>query len=261
MLSIVDKFLGSLLGAYIGGNSSFLKAGDLWDRDPINWAWQPSSQLPPAPLYSSDAELFEALPWLLWHHDNFSLRHRWLLQQLPTNVTATHDTRVARLEGLYLLGDCLEWFMQATPHIPMSAQSLRGHLYQRSATYPVHMRSSAAKFLSQLGDCRCLPNRTELLFEAGTIAELLVAIQQCIYYQESLMLALEVSSVKKTSISSILGCLLGAWAGTGVIPLHWIVATPSEVMDSVVYLAEKSYQAWAGIADNAEGLDVFPLDL
>lgn len=261
MLSIVDKFLGSLMGAYFGRVSSPLKAEDLSDSDPINCALQLSSQLPLATPYSSEAELFEVLPWLLWHHDNFSLRHRCLWQQLPANVTATHDTRSARLQCLYLLGDCLEWFMQATPNMQKPARHLREHLRHRSASYPMFMHSSTAQFLSRLGDRGYLPNQNELIFEPGTIADLLIAIQQCLYYQESLMLALEASAVKNTFISTISGCFLGAWAGTRVIPMHWIVATPSEVMDSLVYSAEKVYQAWAGIADNAEGLDVFPLDL
>ena len=261
-LSTADKFLGSLLGAYIGHSCSTLHQGQ-WPpvrESHLYQAWQasiqPSTVLGPHPLKTS---LVAALPWLLHHHDDATGRHHWLAQAIaPLPLTETSPT-VTAIEMFYILGDCLEWLLQFPSDTQKPYLLLCEHLRQRCITYPPPFIPRLNLLIEGLNMKECATD-VQAPYQAQTVCSMTLALRRCLRYPENLALAL---SNHQTDIrmSSIIGCLLGAWGGTPAIPVPWIMAFTQDSRHDLRQMAQQLYRSWAGSNVVIGRTTIFPLDL
>lgn len=270
-MTIANKFLGSLLGTYIGHHYHHCLGGQQMATGPVDesllyQAWLPSIRQSTPPRVATVSTLAAALPWLLYHHDDRQTRHRQLASELAT------DSLGAIASRLYILGDCLEWLMQSSLEPQASPALLRKHLRQQISTYP----TSILPQVNQLFELLEFPSTTSNGAQNGAQLEyhhasihasihapmltIATAIQQCLTHPENLALALT-SPHTAPPVAPIIGCLLGAWGGTSRIPLRWMMSLPNESRQLLTHVSEQLYRNWAGITGVAKSFEAFPLDL
>lgn len=253
MIATAERFLGSLLGSYIGFHYHHLKASE-WPalhRDALYTAW---SKQPLLDLQLMDNNYLAPLPWLLYRHDNRAIRHHELdqhLDTLSTNSAAGETT--ASLANLYILGDSLEWLMQCRLSSQHALPKLCAYLQQQKTDYPEVLQNFALLPLT--------PSDTDKLSKSdnGALKAVHIALAQCLNHRENLALAL--NSTMSPLTRTTLGCLLGAWGGLSVIPTPWIYLLSPETTQAITQIARQLYQNWAGISSHQGTLETFPLDL
>ncbi|MEM6251903.1 MAG: hypothetical protein AAF821_03175 [Cyanobacteria bacterium P01_D01_bin.156] len=203
----------------------------------------------------------DILPGLLKHYDNYLVRHQWLSQSLEITTDLTLFAQADALDALYLLGDCLEWFLQASPNIDRPEVYLREYLHQRYANDPLHDTKNLAKLVNLDGSPHIL-SRNRASPQTMSIGTVELAIQQCLYYRENLTLALTSQHLTRL-VTMMVGCFLGAWTGTAIIPINDITAIPTAQIEALKSQAEHLYQSWTGVVtpNIADCFEAFPLDL
>lgn len=260
-ISTADRFLGSLLGAYIGQYYSVSDRGH-WppvSRSSLYRSWLSSIQHlnVPAPK-SLDTSLTAALPWLLCCHDDSARRHHWLSQRLASATIATPTPINAATETLYILGDCLEWLMQCTPDTQHPHPLLREHLQKRSVTYPAAIIPQVNLLIENL-NAEALSTFAQVTDRAHRLSPITLALSHCLGYPENLALALA-NQPDDPCTAAIIGCLIGAWGGSLVIPARWIMALTQDSRQSLHQIAQRLYFSWAGINTTTTSFEAFSLD-
>ncbi|MGD1856724.1 MAG: hypothetical protein ACFB2W_21015 [Leptolyngbyaceae cyanobacterium] len=264
-ISIFDRLLGSLLGSYMGHCYQTV-------CDPINHlqpcgfedsllyqAWSSQvCQLRVLEFDPANADPIVVLPWLLYRHDDRSLRHSELAQLLmPISAEKVNDT----LGALYLLGDCLEWLMQCSLATQEPLALLCQYVRHHQSEYPEILRSQFDCWVSSLSrggfNDRLMHDEDEL---DGALVSVIIAIQQCLSYRENLAIALANPVLSQSTLTAV-GCFLGAWGGTAIIPTQWMLTIPGDTRRSICVFAEKIYREWAGILSVSGSLEIIPLDL
>lgn len=251
LISTLDRFLGSLLGSYMG----FYYQQTPWPAlhsDPLYTAWIESPLLD---LKSFDNDYLAALPWLLYRYDNIALRHHELAQHLENlSANGADINTITTLSTLYILGDSLEWLMQCQLSIQPILPKLFAYLQQQQANYPSILHGFAPLSLAApLGTSK--PSK----LDNATLEALNIALAQGLNHRENLALALNSTMSRLTR--TILGYLLGAWGGLSVIPTPWIFLLSPEVKQAITLFAKQLYQNWAGISSTEGPLETFPLTL
>lgn len=258
-ISTADKFLGSLLGAYIGSSyrgTSQLSIPNLSDSQLYQWWHQDLSQGIPS-LQLSNTCLISALPWLLYHHDDGTARHRTLLRSLGSDRQNRDDAIADRVAALYLLGDCLEWLIQDPGHRPNSVDLLCKHLQtQIFSECPPSLMQFLQPALNEV-TTQSIPHRPATPSGSPSM-RVAIALQQCLYCPENLALTLASSPLANATLA---GCLLGAWGGTSIMPMPWKIAIPPTEKAALTHMAEQLYRTWAGIISTSTRFDVLPLNL
>ncbi len=259
-ISTADRFLGSLLGTYIGHYYLAYHHGH-WPpvrESPLYQSWLSSTKQPNiSGPKSSEAGLTAAIPWLLHCHDDTVRRHHQLNQTLLTKL-ASAPLIAPDTEALYILGDCLEWLMQYTPDTQEPYPSLCDHLQQKSVTYPSIMIPQAHRLIEDLST-EALTNSPQDMSQDHTLSSITLAIRSCLSYPENLALSLA-NQRGGSCTAAMIGCLLGAWGGLSAIPLQWIMALTQDSRQSLQQIAQQLYRSWAGINAVATSFDAFPLD-
>lgn len=261
-VSIQNKFLGSLIGAYIG-HSYHEKCSKSWpsvSNSNLYQSWLDNEhQFPLSELTSSNSDLILTLPWLLYHYDDRRTRQ----QQLAQTIELTHDANKANIAdmaaALYIMGDCLEWLMQLSHTIQYPLPLLRQHLRQQRPIHSKVLHSKREQFIQELAT-QSLMSDFDSVVPDKTLPMLMIAIKQCLSYRENLALALT-SPQSVTPIPTLIGCLLGAWAGPSVIPAQWMLAFNHASKQALTDMAQKLYRRWAGITTIMSNGEVFPLEL
>lgn len=249
------------MGTYIGHRSldGSHQAMDVRNTPSLEQSWLHALQLGISPtLVSSNSHLANTIPWLLYHHDDRRTRNHILAQNLTSPSRTTAMTTMTAT--LYILGDCLEWLMQVTSVNQAVHPLMCKHLQQQSLTYPaaitpkVHSLIASLEFPSSITDDYQLQSSNELTM---TLA---AAIRQSLTYSENLALALSTCDLG-TPTSTLIGCLLGAWRGTSIIPSGWLTSLPNTSKQTLHQVAEQLYRNWAGINHISATFEAFPLDL
>lgn len=247
MISTLDRFLGSLLGSYMG----FHYRQPEWPAlhsDPLYTAWIK----PPLLELQCTSNGYAPLPWLLYCYDNSTIRHHELAKHLEhLSVEAADPDAMTTLSTLYILGDSLEWLMQCPLSSQQALPQLLEYLQQQQVDYPSTLHGFAL-FGTPLASNLSKPDNAHS-------AALNVALEQSLNHRENLALALNSSMPRFTR--TMLGCLLGAWGGISVIPTSWMLLLAPEVKQAITLLASQLYQSWAGISSAQGTLETFPLDL
>ncbi|WP_193994987.1 hypothetical protein [Leptolyngbya ectocarpi] len=164
------------------------------------------------------------------------------------------------ITALYILGDCLEWLMQVAPVNQSAHPSLCGHLQQQSLTYPAAIRPQTNRLIASLEPQYPTTDDDQTQDSNDLMMALAAAIQQSLTYPENLALALNTSDMGVPT-SILIGCLLGAWRGTSVIPSEWIMSLPNTSRQTLNQTAQQLYRNWAGINHISATFEVFSLDL
>lgn len=266
MLATSDRFLGSLIGAYIGNHFDCVQNGQPLPQHwsaldfvsvPQTW-WSLSIDTAQCLHHFSDTGgSFSMLLWMLLHHDNYATRHHAIMRNLSSQLLGSEADSLPYLGGVHLLSDCLEWFIQTSPTLKHPGSSLREYLGHRCSVYPAVIAADVADLLTDLGCIDFLRLKT---LGSGSAIDILAAVQLCLNYRENLALALTSNPIKPF-VSMLVGYFLGAWVGTAVIPMQWMMAVSPDVMDTLTSAGDDVYRMWAGIADAADLCDVFPLAL
>lgn len=256
-----DRFLGSLLGAYIGNCYSAYNHGP-WPRARDSLLYQTwltgIQQLNISGPKPSAASLTAAIPWLLYCHADTAARHRQLTQNI-TPATITKPALVITVTAsLYILGDCLEWLMQCTPDTQHPHLSLCAHLQERSTTYPSATIPWVNLLIERL-NTRIFFTSPQSIDQTYALSSITSALKRCLSYPENLALALA-NQQDTPATATIIGCLIGAWGGPMVIPGEWIMSLTQDARQSLQQISQQLYRSWAGVDTIATGFDVFPLD-
>ncbi|WP_215619622.1 hypothetical protein [Leptothoe kymatousa] len=297
MLSTADKFLGSLLGAHLANrNPDFTdpqnvaialnQVSNQLERsnhpphpqpNPCQQAAEAQGGIAPSahyPVRCGVAQLTTAmvsqgwnkefgsvLRWLLSSHDNHQQRHQAIaaVYQQVTDDALTSDA-LHSIQALYILGDCLEWFMQSSPDVSRANSRLYEYLQQQCATYPAELiNQQMSQLLAYLCDPLPSMDNGDNSLQSGPLSSVMLAAQHCLRYRENLALALSTQPLTPLT-PSLVGALLGAWGGPQVLPHPWLLALPSHTMQNLVAEADNLYRAWAGVANNADCFGAFALD-
>lgn len=246
IISTEDRFLGSLVGTYLGHSYT----DHLWScpdtRNSLlyqSWLDDIQQNRIPGPALA-DFSPAVSLPWLLSHHDNSRIRHDWLTHKLdPIQSTEPeHATKVAGV--LYMLGDSLEWLMQCPQTVQYPLPLLCKHLRHQLSAYPTDVIAQVTPSIEWLASDES--SITSPVPPKIPMAATALALGQCLNYRENLALALESEPVSQPT-PAMIGCLLGAWGGTAVIPTPWIRALSSDSRQALSNMAENLYRTWAGI--------------
>lgn len=264
-LSIADRLLGSLVGTYIGHGYDNRQWHCRQTKDSqLYQSWlQDIQQGPPPGPTASKCSPELALPWLLYHHDNRRTRHHWLAQTLATETGQpnSHSSGI-----LYCLGDSLEWLMQCPQTVPRPLPLLSEHLQRQLPHYPPRVIAEANQLIAWLLDSgKSLSTTSSVKGPLDTdvpMATLAFALRQCLKYRENLALALTDPQAKqRQSISTIIGCLSGAWGGTAIIPRPWIEALSPDSKQALNHMIQHLYRHWAGISPMGPTSATLPLEL
>ncbi|MGD1949723.1 MAG: hypothetical protein ACFB14_08765 [Leptolyngbyaceae cyanobacterium] len=260
-----EKFLGSLLGAYIGYRYS--SRSDIpWqsvNSKSLSQLWRNSIQQPtvagpqvlePQTLVSRPAA---ALPWLLYHHDNSSFRYQSLAQTLASVDSSSASILINAIGATCILGDCLEWLIQCSTTLQPSLPLICKHLLQRQAAYPTVLAGHVERFTEVLAS-QILAFEPLQPYEQPLLTTAL-AVKHCLRYPENLALILTNSQEIETT-ATLSGCLLGAWGGLSIIPTEWIMALTNDSHQLISHVADKIYRDWAGIIGVSATYDTSPLD-
>lgn len=244
MTPTVDRFLGSLMGAYIGHHYSANCQKPLLDSHikPLYQSWLENAQS----YMSTQPPLWEdnfacILPWLLYHHDDVQTRCQGLT--IPA-LAAASSTEVAATA--YILGSCLEWLMQSSPSHQYPWLSLHQHLQQQQDLLFVENNHQISSLIDQLRDPSPMASWENIGHEPALTAVVL-AINSSFTYRENIALAFA-SSQSVDPIPTLIGCLLGAWGGTSIIPTDWMMALSNDCKQSIILLVQMLYRSWAGLA-------------
>lgn len=249
------------MGTYIGHcYSAFPQpAIDFSKSPPLHQSWLNTPQPGILPtLVPSNSRLVDIIPWLLYYHDARHTRNHELAQHLTSAQCTTAITTMTA--ALYILGDCLEWLMQAAPVNQAAHPSLCRHLQQQSLTYPAAIRPPTNRLIVSLEPQSLSTDDYQTQDSNDLMMALAAAIQQSLTYPENLALALNTSD-RRASTSTLIGCLLGAWRGTSVIPSGWIMSLPNTSRQTLTLTAKQLYRSWAGINHISATFEVFSLDL
>ncbi|MBT9315718.1 hypothetical protein [Leptothoe spongobia] len=262
-ISTIDRFLGSLVGSYIGhyygGNNQFGWPTNINDST-LYQSWKtntPKAQV--SDLQRSNSHLVAALPWLLYHHDNGTFRHQWLAQHLISASIGTSNNNVDTMEVLYVLGDSLEWMMQCPLDTRHPGQLLCKHLHHQKIHYPAVVSTKVNQWMKGLSS-PSLTAISEMPPLDGPWGLITLSMWQCLNYRENLALALGSQKMSQPTLT-IIGCLLGAWGGISVIPTPWLLLLSSDSRQAITHLAEQIYRDWAGIRSISDTFETLPLDL
>ncbi|MEA5462130.1 hypothetical protein [Leptothoe sp. PORK10 BA2] len=271
-LSTADRFLGSLLGTYLGHsyvnqhpwNCLQTKDSQLYQ----SWLQDMQQDPPPGPT-GLDFSPAIALPWFLYHHADHRTRHGWIAQTLAADALpqASHATVL-----MYCLGDSLEWLMQCPRTVQHPLPLLCEHLQRQIPTYPPGVVSQVNQLIAWLAP---EPAKQSAILSPSTatsplhsispleadvpMAAMALAIRQCLNYRENLALALTGQSGQP--IPTIIGCLMGAWGGAAVIPTPWIMSLSPESRQHLRHIVQHLYRHWAGIRCLGNTAETLPLDL
>ena len=222
-------------------------------------SWLDNIEHPPFRPRSSNTSLILALPWMLYHFDNSQLRH----YQLAQNLKLAHETNIPNLiditAALHIMGDCIEWLMQFPPSIQKPLTLLCGHLQQQQSAYSQAVNTKRNQVIKALVTNSPLSN-VDNVVDSTMLSTVTIAIKQCLAYRENLALAFGSSQIG-TAIPPLIGCLLGAWAGTSIIPDQWMITFSSDSRHSLAHITQTLYRRWAGITSSMTTKEVFPLDL
>ena len=262
LVSTHNKFLGSLIAAYIGYSYS--------RNHPQSWppvsnsnlyrSWLDSiEQSPPSRPALSNASLIRTLPWLLYHYDNSQLRH----YQLAQNLKLAHEANISNIiditAALHIMGDCLEWLMQFPPSTQQPLTLLCDYLQQQRSDHSQPINAKRNQVIKALATNSSLSDIDNVV-DSTLLSTVTMAIRQCLTYRENLALAFASSQIGPP-IPTLIGCLQGAWAGTSVIPDQWMIAFHTDSRQSLAYIAQMLYRRWAGITSSTTTKEVLPLDL
>lgn len=264
-ISTPDKFLGSLMGAYIG-HHYLEKYQGKWlsvSKSPLYNVWLSSIEPQNIPSLLATSSMPTAIPWLLYHHDDCTGRIHWLNQALAYSTTnGDHHASLYsnRIKVLYILGDCLEWLMQCPKDAQEPHLDLCHHLRQQQSTSP----SAIIPQLNQLIQTLASPSLDSYLqtldHTEPSFMALTSALKRCMYYRENLALALSRSDLTAPT-PTLIGCLLGAWRGPSVLPIDWVMAIPQDSKEALRHMAQQLYCSWAGLKSKISGTyEIFPLD-
>lgn len=252
MICTFERFLGSLLGSYMGFHYQHnLTEWPSVHGDPLYAIWM---QPPLLNLQCVDNNYLAPLPWLLCRYDNSRIRHHELAQYTETLAANSADTHaITTLNTLYILGDSLEWLIQC----PLSTQQTRTKLWeylgQRQGDYPVKPPSFNPVFCN-FPPAASSPSKPDN--ESGDTLK--TTLERTLNYRENLALAL--SSPMPPFTRTMLGGLLGAWRGLSVIPTPWMLLLDPKSQQALTQLAKQLYQNWAGMIAAQGTLETFPLD-
>ena len=260
-----EKFLGSLLGAYIGYRYD-LNDNIPWqsvNANSLSQLWHNSIQqytvvgpqvLDPQILVSKPAA---TLPWLLYHHDNSSFRYQSLAQTLASVNSSSAAMLTNAIGATCILGDCLEWLMQSAPTPQPSLPLICNYLLQRQTAYPTALASYVEHFTEVLASQSFAVEPLQPYEQP--VLETALAVKHCLSYPENLALIL-INSQTLGTTATLSGCLLGAWGGLSVIPNKWIMALTDDSHQLISHIADKIYRNWAGIIGISATYDASPLD-
>lgn len=245
IISIKDRFLGSLVGTYLGHSY----AASPWSCPDTgnsllyqSWVDDIQQNRIPGPTLA-DFSPAVPLPWLLSYHDNSRTRHNWLTHNLDP-LQSTKPEHVNNAAGvLYILGDSLEWLMQCPKTVQHPLPLLCKHLRHQLSAYPTDVIAQVAPLIEWLASESSL---TSPVPSNIPIAATALALRQCLNYQENLALALKSEPMSQPT-PAMIGCLLGAWGGIAVIPTPWIKALSPDSRQALSNMAENLYRIWAGI--------------
>lgn len=259
IISTADRLLGSLMGTYLGHSY----ADQPWDcpdtKDSLlyqSWLDDIQQNIIPGPTLA-DFSPAVPLPWLLSHHDNGRTRHNWLIHNLAP-LHSTDPGLVTEAVGvLYILGDSLEWLMQCPQSVQHPRPLLCNHLQHQLSAYPTDVSAQVTPLIEWLASESSLTGPVPPDIPMAATA---LALRQCLNYRENLALALRSEPMSQPT-PAMIGCLLGAWGGTAVIPTPWKMALPPESRKALSYMAEHLYRNWAGIIGVAGTCETLPPDL
>ena len=255
IISTADRFLGSLVGAYMG--HSYANRPDT--RNSLlyqSWLDDIQQNRIPGPTLS-DFSPAVSLPWLLYHHDDSRTRHDWLAHSLEPIQSTAPDHVTTTMGVLYILGDSLEWLMQCLPTVQHPLPLLCKHLRHQLSTYPPGVSAQVTPLIEWLSSesLRPSPVRQDIL-----VAAMALALQQCLKYRENLAFALNNDSMSQPA-PAMIGCLLGAWGGTAIIPTPWMMSLAPDSRQDLSHIAQHIYRNWAGISCIEGTFETLPLDL
>ncbi|NEQ49894.1 MAG: hypothetical protein F6K11_07155 [Leptolyngbya sp. SIO3F4] len=262
-LSTIDRFLGSLLGGYIGYHRAAPNQSALPSitNSTLYQSWlvcMQNMQSPGLRLFNCDE--IGMLPWLLYHHDNRKIRHDYLQQALKRNTATESNMNIQNtLESLYLLGDILEFIMQYSPNRSHTDSLLYQELRQQTTEYPTAITPQVTQWLTWLST----PSSVTLNQSPTSnqyLESIFLGLWQCLRYHENLALALSTQTLSQNTYA-ITGYLLGAWKGISVIPNFWQLSIPPSSRRTFTHIAKQIYCSWAGISFMADTLETLPLDL
>ena len=264
-IPIAEKFLGSLLGAYIGNcrASQYAKSGISVGNNSLSQLWltsiQPHIIAAPTTVESETLASYPvtALPWLLYHHDNSTARYQGLAQTLESVEHLSKPALPHIIGATCILGDCLEWLVQHSLTIQQPRPLLCKHLLQRQTAYPRVLADHTEQFIDVLA--AQTPAVAPEAIHAQPLLRIASAVQGCLDCRENLALAL-VSAQDTGTMPSLMGCLLGAWGGLSVIPIKWLMTLPNNTNQSISHMAEQLYRSWAGIISASSSHTASSLD-